>query len=70
MHADQNSELNRLHDVARFDRVSTSQVGDRARHSQDSHVGEGLPSSEPAKNRTRDEVEDDREDEDPAEPDA
>jgi chromosome condensin MukBEF MukE localization factor len=66
----EHSELNRLRDVNRFNRVGAGQVGDRPRHAQDPHVRDGSASSEPAKDRARDEVEDDREDEDPAEPDA
>lgn len=63
-------ELNRLADVDRFDLVSTGQVGDRPRHAQDPYMRDGSASSEPAKDRARDEVEDNREDEDLAEPDA
>jgi hypothetical protein len=69
VHADQNPELNRLGDVDRFNRVRPRQVGDRARHAEDPPVRDGSASSEPAKDRARDEVEDDRENEDPAEPD-
>ncbi len=66
----ENPELDRFGDVDRFDRVRSSQVRDRARHAQNPPVRDGSASSEPAKDRARDEVEDDRENEDPAEPDA